>query len=253
MQRASVSIPEKPVSAAARCRSRCVRAAPAPITSTGTCFPRTRIRPRAILPFRSASRKLMDGLGEATIGPMAVIRAIHFIATAMTAGALIFRLGVAEPVLRSAPAAAPVVRRQVLLVAWIGLAVAVASGVRWLQLEAVSMSGLPFNEAMTWDVLSTVVNETQFGLVSKIRFGLAIILAVCLLFDRLAPLRWLALGSAIGVLAAIAWTGHAGTTAGKMGDLHLAADALHLIAAAAWIGGLVPLALLLSVARGNQA
>ena len=195
----------------------------------------------------------MDGLGEATIGPMAVIRAIHFIATAMTAGALIFRLGVAEPALRSAPAAAPVVRRQVLLVAWIGLAVAVASGVRWLQLEAVSMSGLPFNEAMTWDVLSTVVNETQFGLVSKIRFGLAIILAVCLVFDRLAPLRWLALGSAIGVLAAIAWTGHAGATAGKMGDLHLAADALHLIAAAAWIGGLVPLALLLSVARGNQA
>ena len=128
----------------------------------------------------------MDGLGEATIGPMAVIRAIHFIATAMTAGALIFRLGVAEPALRSAPAAAPVVRRQVLLVAWIGLAVAVASGVRWLQLEAVSMSGLPFNEAMTWDVLSTVVNETQFGLVSKIRFGLAIILAVCLVFDRLA-------------------------------------------------------------------
>jgi putative copper resistance protein D len=38
-----------------------------------------------------------------------------------------------------------------------------------------------------------------------------------------------------------------------MGDLHLAADALHLIAAAAWIGGLVPLALLLSAARGNQA
>src|SRR3981189_3239627 len=208
MQRASVLIPPKPVPGAATCRSRCVRVAPAPITSTGTCFPWTRIRPRAILPFRSASRKLMDGLGEAAIGPMGIIRAIHFIATAMTAGALIFPLGVAEPALRSAPAAAPVVRRQVLLVAWIGLAVAVASGVRWLQLEAVSMSGLPFNEAMTWDVLSTVVNETQFGLASKIRFGLAIILAVCLAFDRLAPLRWLSLGSALRVLTAIALHRH---------------------------------------------
>ena len=195
----------------------------------------------------------MDWLGAGTNGPIIVIRGIHFAATAMTAGALIFRAVVAEPALRSAQAATPVVRRQILLTAWIGLAVAAASGVIWLQLQAVSMSGLPLGEAMTSDVLSTVVNETQFGLVSKIRFVLAIILAVCLGYDRLEPLRWLALGSALGFIAAIAWTGHAGSTPGKMGNLHLTADALHLIAAAAWIGGLVLLALLLAAARGNQA
>jgi putative copper resistance protein D len=38
-----------------------------------------------------------------------------------------------------------------------------------------------------------------------------------------------------------------------MGNLHLMADALHLLAAAAWIGGLVSLALLLSAARRHQA
>lgn len=186
-------------------------------------------------------------------GPMVVIRGIHFAATAMTAGALIFRAMVAEPALSSAPAATPIVRRQVLLIAWIGLGVAVASGVIWLQLQAASMSGLPFGEAMTSDVLLTVVNQTQFGLVSKVRFVLAIILAICLAYDRHVLLRWLALGSALGFIAAIAWTGHAGSTLGEMGKLYLIADALHVVAAAAWIGGLVLLALLLNLARRHRS
>jgi copper resistance protein D len=194
----------------------------------------------------------MDWLGAAIDGPLVTIRALHFAATAMTAGALIFRAAVAEPASRSSPVATSVVRSQILLTAWIGLAVAAASGVAWFQLQTVSMSGLPFGEAMTSDVLSTVFNETQFGLVSKVRLVLAIILATCLAFDRSAQARWLALSSALGFIAAIAWTGHAGSTLGELGNLHLAADALHLIAAAAWIGGLVPLALLLAPGRRNR-
>jgi len=63
----------------------------------------------------------------------------------------------------------------------------------------------------------------------------------------------LGLGSALGLTATIAWTGHAGATLGEMGNLHLTADVLHLIAAAAWLGGLVSLALLLAAARRHQA
>jgi putative copper resistance protein D len=37
-----------------------------------------------------------------------------------------------------------------------------------------------------------------------------------------------------------------------MGNLHLVVDVLHLIAAAAWVGGVFPLALLLNVARRHQ-
>jgi putative copper resistance protein D len=195
----------------------------------------------------------MDWLGAAIDGPLVAIRAIHFASTAITAGALIFRAVVAEPALRSTPVAIAVVRSQIRLVASIGLAIAAATGVVWFQLQAASMSGLPFGEAMTSDVLSTVLNETQFGLVSKVRFVLAVILAACLAYDRLAQARWLALGSALCFIAAIAWTGHAGSTLGEIGNLHLAADALHLIAAGSWIGGLVPLALLLATARRHQA
>ncbi len=195
----------------------------------------------------------MDWLGAVIDGPLVAIRAIHFAATAMSAGALIFRAAVAEPALRSTPAATMVVRSQIRLTAWIGLAIAVASGLVWFQLQAVAISGLSFGEAMTSGVLSTVLNETQFGLVSKARLVLAVILAACLAYDRFPQARWLALGSALGFIAAIAWTGHAGSTLGELGNLHLTADALHLIAAAGWFGGLVPLGLLLAAARRHQA
>ena len=112
------------------------------------------------------------------------------------------------------------------------------------------MSGLPPDEAMTSQVLSTVLNQTQFGVVTEIRSVLAIILAACLAFDRFPLADWLALAAALGLTAAIAWTGHAASTLGELGNLHLAADALHLVAAASWIGGLVPL---VAAARGGSA
>ena len=39
----------------------------------------------------------------------------------------------------------------------------------------------------------------------------------------------------------------------RIGNLHLTADALHFIAASAWMGGLVPLALLFSTVRRNRS
>jgi putative copper resistance protein D len=195
----------------------------------------------------------MDWLGDGVNGPLVVVRAVHFAATATATGTLIFRAAVADPASRSTPAATTVVRSQVLAVAWISLAIAAVSGVIWILLQAVAMSGLSWKEAMAGDVLLVVVNDTQFGFVSEIRLALAIILAGCLMVDRLAPLRWLGLASAVGLIAAIAWTGHAGSGVGELGILQLAADVLHLIAAAAWLGGLVSLALLLGAACRHDA
>jgi putative copper resistance protein D len=194
----------------------------------------------------------MNWLGAAVDGPLVVVRAIHFAATATLTGTLIFRAVVADAVSASARPAAIVVRTQTLRVAWISLAISAASGTIWLLLVAVSMSGLSFGESMTSDVLSTVVNETQFGRVSEIRLVLAVILAGCLAYVRFPLARGLALAMSLGLTAALAWTGHAGSTAGEMGILHLTADTLHLLAAAIWIGGLVSLVLLLSVSRHDQ-
>ena len=189
----------------------------------------------------------MDWFGAGVNVPLIAVRAIHFGATALTAGTVVFRTVVAKPALDAEPAA-KLVRTQTLRVAWIGLAVTALSGVVWLLLQTVSMSGLPAGEAMTGRVLWTVLDQTQFGLVEQIRSLLAIVLAVCLAIQR-PWTDWLGFAAALGLTAAIAWTGHAGSTLGAIGDLHVTADALHLLAAAAWIGGLVPLVLLLAAVR----
>jgi putative copper resistance protein D len=195
----------------------------------------------------------MDWFGAGADGPLIATRAIHFAATAVVAGSLVFRTVVAEPVLRGEQALAKPFRRQILNIAWIGLAITIVSGVFWLLLQAAAISGLSFAEAMTSDVLLTVLNQTQFGLVSEIRLVLAVMLAAALAYDRSPPAHWLALAAALGLTAAIAWTGHGGSTAGEIGMLHLSADLLHLIAAAAWIGGLVSLARLLAETRRDPA
>jgi putative copper resistance protein D len=194
----------------------------------------------------------MNWFGAGADAPANLIRAVHFAATAVVAGSLIFRAAVAGPVLRSDEAGAESLQRQTPRVTWTALAISVASGVIWLLLQAASMSGLPFAEAMTPAVLSTVLTETQFGLVFEIRLALAVVLAGCLAYDRLALSRCLGLVSAIGLIAAIAWTGHAGSNSGASAMLHLTADILHLVAAAAWLGGLVSLVLLLSTSRGKD-
>ena len=183
----------------------------------------------------------MSWFGAEIEGPMIVTRTLHFAASATIAGALMFRAFVAG---RAAP-----IDRKIRDIARIGFAIAVVSGLVWLWLQAVSMSGLGFGEAITSGALFTVIDETQFGLVSEIRLMIAIALAVCLAFDRIALLRRLALVAAVCLVASIAWTGHAGSTPFKLGYLHLASDALHLTAASVWVGGLVPLALLLAAWR----
>jgi putative copper resistance protein D len=195
----------------------------------------------------------MTWFGAEIDGPMIVVRAIHFAATAVTAGALIFRAVVAEPALRCQRDTSAILEQQIRKVAWISLAIVVVSGLAWVLLLTMSLSAEGPGEAVMSGALRDVLNLTQFGLISQIRLALAIALAICLAFDRLAPARWLALGLALGLIIAIAWTGHAGSTPNKLGDLHLAADALHLIAAAAWVGGLPSLVLLLAAVRGNKA
>jgi len=194
----------------------------------------------------------MDGLGVEIDGPLAVIRALHFAVTAMTTGILIFRAMAVNEALCLLTPAGPRVRGQLLRLARIGLALSVASGLIWLPLVAASMSGLSLEDAATSEVMLAVLNQTQFGQVAEIRFALAIILAGCLRYDRVPSARWLGLAMSLCLTAAIAWTGHAGSTAGDAGILHLVADTLHLCAAAIWIGGLASLVVLLSASTRDR-
>ncbi|CCE01976.1 copper homeostasis membrane protein CopD [Bradyrhizobium sp. STM 3809] len=176
--------------------------------------------------------------------PLVVTRAVHFAATAITAGLLIFRSAVLAPACGEQSASLAIDAR-IRRAAWAGLVLIAMTGAIWFLLQAASMSGMSVPDAATADTLSVVGTETQFGLITQIRAILLVVLAVGLLYDRSALLRRLSLAAALGVVAATAWTGHAGATAGEAGTWHLIADVLHLWAAAAWTGGLVGLMLLL--------
>jgi len=106
----------------------------------------------------------------------------------------------------SATPAGTIVRAKTLRLAWICLAISVASGAIWLLSVAASVSGQSFEESMSSDVLLTVVNETRFGLVSQIRFVMAVMVSGCLAYDRFFPARGLGVGLSVGLTAAIAWT-----------------------------------------------
>jgi putative copper resistance protein D len=61
------------------------------------------------------------------------------------------------------------------------------------------------------------------------------------------------LAAALCLTASIAWTGHAASTPRGLGYIHLTFDVLHLCAASAWVGGLLPLVLLLHAGKRDRS
>lgn len=109
------------------------------------------------------------------------------------------------------------------------------------------MSGQPPAQALNRETLGTVLAETLFGRVWIVRFALASALGVALLASRRrAGLDAASALLAAGLLASLAWAGHAAGERGSDRVVHLAADAVHLFAAGAWVGALLPLARVLA-------
>ena len=186
------------------------------------------------------------------------IRAVHLAATTILAGTIFFQLSVGEPALRgshAAPSTVIAVRRQQARLAWTTLAVAILSGAAWLIRVAANIGGQAVGGLPSADPAWTVLTETQFGHVSAARLSVALLLAGCLPVSArkegpsLSRWRWLILALAAYFLGALAWTGHSGATPGPAGDLQLASDVLHLLAAGAWVGGLLPLVMVFAIAR----
>ena len=105
------------------------------------------------------------------------------------------------------------------------------------------MSGLPPAQALNRETLGTVLADTLFGRVWIVRFALASGLGAALLASRRrAGLDAACALLAAGLLASLAWAGHAAAERGSDRAVHLAADATHLLAAGGWVGALLPLA-----------
>ncbi len=185
------------------------------------------------------------------------IRALHFASTVLLAGALVFAVLVAGPVMRHADSNPELIawRWQSARIAWISVTIAVFSGAAWLVVLAAEIGGRSLGEIFSDDIVWRVLTRTRFGTVWSARFVTAAVFAGGLI--ALARAGHAVRGGLLAIIAtlalllvgSLAWAGHASGTLALAGRVHVAADALHLVAASAWIGGLVPLALLLAASR----
>ena len=194
--------------------------------------------------------------------PLLYARAIHFAATMLLAGGAFFAVFVAGPAWRGVAdngGVAVKVRGRLAVIAWIGLALALISGAAWLVLTAAAMSDLPAAQVFGGGVLWTVLSQTVFGRDWLVRFVLACALGAtlpALLSPRNHKTRWLEVAVtvlAVAFAGTLAWSGHAAGGLGGEAVLHPAADVLHLIAAAAWVGALLPLIVLFASASADDA
>lgn len=184
-------------------------------------------------------------------------RVVHFAAAVSLTGVFAFDCLVAAPALRAAGAepAAAGLRRHFRRLAWASLALALISGAAWLVAVAADMSGKSLGLVLSQGIAGVVLTETQFGQDWLFRFVGAVLLGALLVVrwprrpQMDAAIRWASLTLAALLLASLAWAGHGAATAGAAGDLHLAGDLLHLLAAGTWLGTLPPFAMLLDRAR----
>jgi putative copper resistance protein D len=125
------------------------------------------------------------------------------------------------------------------------------SSLTWLSIEA-AMMGDGWSDAVSGSTLSVVLLQTGFGRVWIVHLALAGLVAVGLLAFRratsIAAMRVVA-GLSGALVASLAWTGHAVMTGGPAGAIDVTAQAIHLLAASVWLGGLVPLGYLFMRAR----
>ena len=168
---------------------------------------------------------------------LALCRFAHFLAAMLAFGMSAYLWAYAPERLRLA--LSPVVRR----LALIASVVALITGMLWLALESASMAD-DWSAAIDPEAIGAVLTDTAFGHSWASHLALAAALVAVVALGPRA--RWAATSLvSAALLASLGLVGHAAMQTGAEGILHRANHAVHLTAAGAWIGGLVPFAMCL--------
>jgi copper resistance protein D len=167
---------------------------------------------------------------------LALCRFAHFLAAMLAFGMSAYLWAYAPERLQLA--LSPVVRRLALIASLVAFITAIA----WLALESAAMAEDP-SAAIDPEAIAAVLTDTAFGHVWAADLVLAAALVAVVAFSR-AGWGATSLVSA-ALLASLGLIGHAAMQTGAEGALHRANHAVHLMAAGAWIGGLVPFAMCL--------
>jgi putative copper resistance protein D len=189
---------------------------------------------------------------------LSAVRAIHFAVSIQAIGALLFISILGRLPAVAGNAAEHSSRRWLMIVATLSAAAIVPSGFAWLVLQAADMTGHTVTEAWDNGAVGLLLFKTHAGVVWWVRSAIAAALLIDLC--AMASLRRVpsegpvvvGLALAIANLVSCAWLSHAGSDAGPYASLHLAAHALHMLGVSLWLGGLIPLAMLVSRASHSS-
>jgi copper resistance protein D len=163
---------------------------------------------------------------------LALCRFAHFLTAMLAFGMSAYLWAYAPERLRLA--LSPVVHRLALIASSVALVTAIA----WLALESASMAD-DWSAAVDPDQIGAVITDTAFGHAWALHLVLAAALVAVVAVGSRD--RWAATSLAsAALLASLGLVGHAAMQTGAQGILHRANHAVHLMAAGAWIGGLVP-------------
>jgi putative copper resistance protein D len=173
---------------------------------------------------------------------LVVARFLHYVASTTLAGAAFFPL---YAYAGAEPEALGRWRRRVLL--WSAV-LALISGLAWFVFAVANMSGALADVADP-EIVGSVLRDTGFGVVWTVRMIVAAALVAVTLLQsssRATVGRDLVTSFlAAGLLTSLAGAGHSQIEEGWKGLVHVSADAAHLLAAGAWLGGLAPLGFIL--------
>jgi putative copper resistance protein D len=163
---------------------------------------------------------------------LALCRLAHFLAAMLIFGMSAY-LWLHTPE-RLRLALAPAAHRLALFMSLVALITAIV----WLQLESASMAD-EWSAAVDPGAIGVVLADTAFGHAWAAHLLLAAALVAVLVFGPRGHWAATAVASA-AALASLGLVGHAAMQTGAEGVLHRANHAVHLLAAGAWIGALVP-------------
>ena len=178
---------------------------------------------------------------------LGLMRGLSVAALLSVFGALLFRTAVAGAVLQNRDA--DVFQRSWRRLFWASWSAAMATTIGWLVLEAASIANARTLLAAAV-ATSGVLADTRFGHVLLLR--LAVLTAVALMQG--SGTRRLSTATILAAVATALQAGHSHAAAMEDGlGILLLSEVVHLLAAGAWLGGLLPLLLLTASASPHAA
>jgi copper resistance protein D len=176
---------------------------------------------------------------------LALARTIQIAASVLLAGLFGFKLVVLAPVALRHKRVDQFQLRfksslgRLALVAWL---LVIFSALAWFGFVTASICGAATPLDVDAGTLQTVLLGTQFGHLWACRLGCCLVLGILLFMGSHEVVTAV---FAFAILASLAAAGHSGAVAGNVQPLPMIGDIGHLMAAALWPGGLVPLSIVL--------